>query len=284
MATGTTEFVDTTTAAVFIPELWSAQEIRARESRTVFSKLANRVFEQKLIYGNTIHVPSIGNMTTRSKTQNTAITYETVTETNTNITIATQDYAAMAVEDIINIQANRDLASKYAGKMGYALDLDVDDVLAGLPDDFSQNVGTLANPTLYADWLRAIQYLDDADAPEDERYIVISPAERANMMQMDNFINSDFTTVSKADPRKRGDAIGEWLGIPVYVSTNVEGTNAIGHDNTLFQKEAIALVMQEMPKTRTFYDIDYDCDKVASFILFGTKEMRDDHGVWVKGA
>ena len=31
-------------------------------------------------------------------------------------------------------------------------------------------------------------------------------------------------------------------------------------------------------------DIDYLCDKVAIQQLHGSREMRDDHGVWLKGA
>mgnify|MGYP003138762240 FL=1 len=146
MATGATEFVDSTTADVFIPEIWSPLAIVAREDNLVYANLVDRRFEDRLSFGDTIHVPSVGNLTARTKTKasNAAITFETVTETNTDISIATWEYVAMAVESIVKVQANRNMMQLYAGKLGFGLALAVDDVLAGLPDNFSQTVGTLA--------------------------------------------------------------------------------------------------------------------------------------------
>jgi N4-gp56 family major capsid protein len=285
MATGATEFVDNTTADAFIPEIWSQEAIVAREKRTVFARLVNRVFEREMKMGDTIHVPSVTDLSARTKTANTAITYETQTETNTDITVSTHQYAAMAVEDITKVQANRDLFATYAGKIGYALDLAVDDVLAGLPDDLTNTVGSLAVELTYDDLLRARQYLDDADVPEDDRVIVISPAQESGMLKLEHFINRDYTD-GNGTRRGMGERgwVGTWMGMPIYKTTNVEGTNAAGHDNAMFHKETFALVMQMMPRFESMRDIDYLVDKVASQQLYGTQEMRDDHGVWMKGA
>ena len=78
--------------------------------------------------------------------------------------------------------------------------------------------------------------------------------------------------------------MGNWLRMPVYKSVNVEGTNAAGHHNTMFHMDALALVMQIQPTTHTFFDIDYLAYKAVVEQLYGVKEMRDDHGVWMKGA
>jgi len=78
--------------------------------------------------------------------------------------------------------------------------------------------------------------------------------------------------------------VASFYRMPAYVSTNTEGSNAAGHDNGMFQKEALALVVQMKPTAHSMYDIDYLVDKVAIEQLYGTREMRDDHGVWMKGA
>lgn len=269
-----------------IPEIWSNEAIVARESRLVFANLVNRQFESELRFGDTIHVPSVTDLTARTKSANTAITYETQTETNTDITVSTYQYAAMAVEDITKVQANRDLFSLYAGKMGYALDLAVDDVLAGLPDDFTNTVGTLAVDLTYENLLRARQYLDDANVPDEDRVIVVSPAQESGMMKLEHFINRDYKESQGTSEGQGGNKawFGNWLGMPVYKSVNVEGTNAAGHDNTMFQKEALALVLQMKPRFESQRDIDYLVDKVAAQQLYGTREMRDDHGVFMAGA
>ena len=296
MATGTTAFYDNTVADVFVPEVWSKEEIVARESRLVFANLFDRRFEADVsAAGDTIHVPSIGNLAARTKdvtagqggnvASTGSITYETITETNTDITISRYIFSAIAINRATKRQANRDLMSAYAPKMGYALGLDTDDTCAGLPDDFSNVAGTLAQELTYDDVLRGIQYLDDADAPQEDRAIVISPAQKAGFMKLDQFVHGDYGKLNaQASAQMKADNIGTWMGLPVLCSTNVEGSNAAGHDCTVFQKQAVALVIQMTPRTEHFYDIDVDADKVASFELYGTKEMRDDHGVWLKGA
>ena len=158
MATGATEFIDSTTADVFIPEFWSQLALVTREQSLVFAKLVDLRYSDGLRYGDTIHVPSVGDLAARTKTKasNAAITFETVTETNTDISIATWEYAAIAVESIVQVQGNREQLKLYAGKLGYGLGLAVDDVLAGLIDDSTNTVGTLASELPDEDILRRL--------------------------------------------------------------------------------------------------------------------------------
>lgn len=287
MPTGATEFVDSTTADVFIPELWSSGAIVAREQKLMFARFVDLHYRDGLTFGDIIHVPSVGNLAARSKAKatNAAITYETVTETNTDITVATWEYTAIAVEDIVKVQANRDMFQMYSGKLGYALALAVDDVLAGLPDDFSNAVGSLGVNLRYEDVLRAGQYLDDALAPMSGRVIIIAPAEKAGFLNLDQFIHRDYSALRSSQVVLESEAamMGEWMGMPVAVTSNVEGSNAAGHDNTMFHHDALALVMQMTPKAESQRDIDYLVDKVAVQQLYGALEMRDDHGVFMRG-
>ena len=96
-------------------------------------------------------------------------------------------------------------------------------------------------------------------------------------------MNAEALGVGKGD---KGDKawIGHWMSYPVYKTVNVEGSNAAGHDNAMFHRTALALVRQMSPKTFTMFDIDYLARKVATEQVYGSKEMRDDHGVWLKGA
>ena len=262
--------------------------LAAREANLVLANLVDRKYEAELTYGDILHVNSLSNLTIQSKTKasNTAINYQSVTETATNITVATWQYVAMAVESIVKVQNMKDQLAMYSGKMGYCLALGVDDAVAVLVDAFSHTVGTLATDLTDDNVLRARQYLNDANAPTDGRSIGISPAAETGFLKLDKYLRDDYSGVHGGGSRETGlqqAYVASYYRVPVYVTTNVDGTNSAGHDNFMMQKEAIGLVVQMKPTMHTAYDIDYLVDKVAIEQLHGVAEMRDDHGVWMKG-
>ena len=221
--------------------MYAKKAIVAREEQLVFANLVNRVFEEDATFGASIKVHSVGNLAAQTKatSDNAATIYETITESDKTITIGTWEYQGIAVETFTEVQADRDLIEMYAPKQGYALALSMDTTIAGLPDDFTNNVGTLIVELTYDDVLRARQYLDDANAPQEDRWWIVSPAQEAGFLKLDHYSNKDYGDlhgVPTAKPVQRA-YIGTWLNIPIFKTTNVEGTNAAGHDNVLMQRE-----------------------------------------------
>lgn len=286
MATGTAEHIDATTADAFIAEIWSKKALVARENTLIVSPLTNHEFKEELTMGDIVHVPAVSNLTvqTKDRSANAATIYETVTETNTDITVSTWHYSAVAIETATAKQVSQDLLARYAPKMGYALGLAIDDVLAGRPDDFTNAVGTLAIDLTYENVIRAVQYLDDADAPLEDRAFGISPAQREGFMALDQFVHADYSKLNEGVQMRVRAKVGDWMAIPVYMSVNVEGSNAAGHDNFLMHKEAIAHITQMTPTTHRQFDIDRLADKVVMEQLSGSAIMRNNHGVFMRGA
>ena len=67
------------------------------------------------------------------------------------------------------------------------------------------------------------------------------------------------------------------------MSTNVKGANSTGHDNTIHQRDAIALGLRMQPKVHEFDDISNLSHTTAISVIYGVVETRDDHGIWMKG-
>jgi len=291
VATGTTEFIDSTTFDVFIPERWSTPAIVARESALNMARGVDLRYAAALRGGGDIvNVGSIGNLTAQTKTKaaNAATSYETLTETNLQITVATWGYSAIAVESIVDLQSYLDAAAAYAPKQGYALALQVDDTLAGHPDDFTNFTGSLAASSAYSDYLRAVQYLDDADAPQEDRWFGVAPAEVAGLLQMKEYVHNDYSMLHGSGPAMTSQErayVTSFLTIPVYKSVNVEGSNAAGHDNFVMQRQAIAFILQKSPTLwGPFRDVDFFATKIALEQVYGSRITRNDHGVWMQGA
>ena len=229
-------------------------------------------------------MPNLAATTIAQKTAGNAISFTATTESKTDITIDQDWYGAFRVDNIAEVQAQNNQRQMYTTRVGKDLANKIDTTVAALVDDFAQNVGTLASYVTDDNLLRAVQYLDDANAPRDDRAWVISPATLMTLMKIDKFVRLDYVNpTGKGTAAEKATLNYPIYGAPVYVTTNVEGDNTNGHDNGLFQKEAIALVMQQEPKVFSQFMIEYIADAVVVEAIWGLAEMRDTSGVWVKG-
>jgi hypothetical protein len=281
--TGATEFVDKTIAdGVFSPDIWSKQVLRATESNLVIAKSVNRSFESDASVGKTVKVASIGNLAARAKAENTAIVYETVAETATTITLNLWSYAALGIEDIVKVQSQVDVQNEYQRKLGYALSKDIDSKLAADFAGFSQVVGTLGTAASDANVLAAIKLLDDADVPQDDRFFIMTPAEKVAKLALDRWSNALYIGTGTM-PVKNG-MLGDMYGLNLAVTTNLVKPAAGQANNAIFHRDALALVVQRTPKSHVFYDIDVFAWKLAVEVIYGHQEMRDNFGILLNGA
>lgn len=276
--------ITVTTAANFIPELWSPLTKDEVESNLVMARLILRDYEGEIKQkGDTVRINEISNLTANDKEASTDVSYETITEDQLTLSIDKHKYAAFKLEDIVAIQANVSLMQKYTGKIGYALAKQVDTDLLALYVALSQMVGTDGTAISTANFLLAIQHLDVADAPETERYGVFHSSDKTGFLAEDDFVRYDSTGIGgQLSPIIRG-RFGEIFGVQIFFSTNVTTTGSpSGNHNLVFHREAFALAMQRDIRVQAQYDIDALADKVVGDVLYGVREFRDEFGVVYK--
>lgn len=290
MATGATEFVDNTIGygtglaspsdqGVFAPNVWSKRVIVQVQNNLVFGEAVDRRYESDAKVGKSVRVASISNLAARAKSENTAITYETNSETVTAIDLTTWIYAAFGIETISELQNHVDVRKYYQSKIGYALAKKIDDDVADLVAGFSQIVGTLGTALTNDDYLEAMRLLDNGNVPKDGRVIIITPSENVALLKQDIWTNRDYVDYGSVKTAR----VPLMYDMPVRVTTNINVPSAGQGDNVMMHKEALALVIQQDPKMHLFYDIDYFSWKIASECIYGKAEMRDLFGVWMKG-
>ncbi len=280
--------ITSTTATQANPAITSKEVIMFREANLGFSGTVSQKYYDEAGVGTTIkwtNITVLNSGTARSKSEGNSgndITYDANTETAVTLTINQHQYTAFELEEFEENLSIVDLQEKYTRACTYNVDLAIDASLAALVDNFSQTVGTLAVDLTDDDVRRAVQYLDDANALKDGRFFAMSPATKNTMLGIDRYASSDFNRGGGANI-VRGE-FGDIYGLRTWDSTNVEGTNAAGHDNGIYQRDALALGMRMQPKTRVFDDIQNLSTQVAVSAIWGVIETRDDHGVWAKGA
>jgi hypothetical protein len=124
--------------------------------------------------------------------------------------------------------------------------------------------------------------MDNADAPQNDRFFLMSPAEKVAKLALDRWSNALYIG-NGSMPAKNG-MLGGMYGLNLGITTNLVKPSAGQANNAIFHREAVALIMQRTPKTHIFYDIDVFTWKLAVEEIYGHQEMRDNFGVWVRGA
>ena len=281
MATGN---VTVTTAANFIPELWSSEILEAYLAEAVIASLVDRKFEAEARRkGDIIHVPNLAAMTVGTKAAGNAVTWSANTEAKTDISIDQDKYVAFRLDNIAEVQSLNDQRQMYTTRAGKQLADTIDAALGDQMDNFSQAVGTLTSDVTDDNLIRSAQYLNDANAPVDNRSLIISPATYGSIMKIDKFVRLDYHNIAGETAVERAKMQMPIYGATVYVTTNVSGDNTNGHKNAMFQKEAVALVMQQEPKVFSQFMIEYIAEAVVVEAIYGIAEMRDTSGVEISG-
>jgi N4-gp56 family major capsid protein len=281
MATGN---MTTTTLDAFIPEVWSKEVILTAIAASVITPLVRTDWDGEIREeGDVVHIPLLSAVTIGDKQANTAVTYTNYTESTQDITIDKHKYFAFRVEDIARVQSKPELLTAYAGQGGKGLGKQMDTDVSLLVNNASvtQNVGATTSGA-YSDITdavirNAIQLLDEANAPEEDRFLLISPAQKNALLGIDKFVEAnkigDNTVIRKG-------LFGEIYGVMIYVSNNLPSTTSVASSSgasailaakncIMFQREGIGLATQLNPRVQSAYDIDHLATSVVGDVLYG---------------
>ncbi len=289
MALGTSH-VTNTTAATFIPEIWSDEIIASYEKSLVVKPLV-RAMSMVGKKGDTIHIPKPDRGTASAKAAETEVTLIAGTTGELVVTIDQHFEYSRLIEDITDVQALNSLRRFYTEDAGYALATNVDSALIAEAQNFTANQQFIAGGieadggsgpvTAFNDagFREAIRILDDNNVPGDNRVFVISPAVKRDLLGISNYISTDFVT---GKPVENG-MVGSLYGVDIFVSTNLTG-GAGETDCILMHKDAIVFAEQLGVRVQTQYKQEYLADLMTADTLYGTQTYRPEAGVVLAAA
>lgn len=278
MALGTNQMT-ITTGAVFIPTIWSQELQKAREANLVAAKLVMRFDSDVRRKGDTVKIPKISNLTANSKSANTQVTLQSPTETTITLSVNQHYETSFLVEDNLTAKEAYDVMGAYKEKAAYALAKQIDTNVLSLYSSITQTVGTAATPPSDANILRAVQYLDDANAPSKDRFFLMAPSVKNALLQIDKYV-SGFYTEGDDRPVISG-WFGQRYGLPFYMSTNLPVDGSSNPINLIAHKEVYALAMQKDVSAESQRKTEYLGTLIATQSIWGSVIYRADHGVQV---
>jgi N4-gp56 family major capsid protein len=306
-----------TEAATFVPEIWSDEIIAAYQKNLKMAPLVKRIAMAGK-KGDVIHIPKPTRGDANAKSADTAVTIIANTESELTITINRHFEYSRLIEDIVEVQALSSLRQFYTEDAGYALAVQVDTdlhscgtgfgdggsvVFSGsvAPTDY-QHTGCFMNTndttTQYTDdtidgvdgdkftdrfFRDMIQKLDDNNVPMENRYFVIPPGVRNEIMGIDRYVSSDFVNGGVVN----SGLIGNLYGVDVYVSANCATIEAAA-DNTaasvdtraalLFHADAVVMAEQMAVRSQTQYKQEYLSTLYTADTLYGVQVYRPEAG------
>jgi len=290
-----------TTAANFIPELWSDEVIAGYKANLVLGNVVTKINHNGK-KGDTIHIPAPVRGSANSKAANTQVTLQGDTHSVVNLSINKHYEYSVVIEDITEVQALSSLRRFYTDDAGYALATQVDNDLFALAEGFQGGTvgGTGASlyekaviggdgATLYtgnstnatditdAGIRKMILTLDNADVPMDNRCLIIPPIAANDLLAINRFTEQQF--IGNGEAIKTGK-IGSIYGIDVYVSSNCPSINSDAQRVGIMKhKDALALVEQMGVRSQTQYKQEYLGDLFTADTLYGVGELRNDAAV-----
>jgi len=261
-----------TTAAKFIPKLWSDEVLATYKANLVAANLVrnlNHVGKK----GDTIHIPTPGRNAASAKVKNTAVTLVVDTAVHTDIVINKHFEWSTQIEDIAELQALNSMRRFYTDDAGYALAKNIDGALVTDLDGAAALTGGNAVIASVTNWdasiLIALENLNDNNVPLNDRSLVVTPSCMTALMGEERFTEQAF--IGNGNAIKTGK-IGMIYGVDVYMSTQV------GTGNTekafLFQKDALVLATQQNIRTQTQYVQSQLADLFTADTVYGTKVVR----------
>jgi|TARA_R100000084_G_scaffold107190_1_gene66693 N4-gp56 family major capsid protein len=303
MALGTNQQT-TTTAANFIPELWSDEVIAGYKKNLVLGNLVTKINHAGK-KGDTIHIPKPVRGSANVKAANTQVTLQGDTHAEVQLSINKHYEYSVVIEDIVEVQALQSLRRFYTDDAGYALatqvDTDLFTLIEGLQggtvggsgtslfekakigsDGTTDFVGGTSNAADITDAgiRKMILLLDNADVPMDNRCMVIPPVAANDMLGINRFTEQQF--IGDGDAIKTGK-IGSIYGMDVFVSSNCPSgttTNSVAvRFGVMMHRDALALVEQMGVRSQTQYKQEYLGDLFTADTLYGVGELRDNAGV-----
>ena len=275
-------FLDRTTGANFIPELW-ADPIYKFYKET--NKLANSVDDYSALVkgaGDTVHIPKIALKAAVEKASSTVVDFSTAaTAGKVDLSINKHYVVPELFEDIALVQSSSDLMSKYTKMMGEAIARQVESDMWTELDGFQTRVDVSANNTFGVATLESVlANLYAIDIAPNDCSMALSNLLIADMLNPSSGIAQYFIRQDASGEGQwlRTGAIGLVYGMDVFhtaaAPTATTDNLAIG---AVYPSDACVFAAQQDVRVQAQYDVAYLGTKVTADIIYGMK-LIDESG------
>lgn len=263
----------------FIPEIFSKNVLAALKAKLVAVPVFNHSYEKDLVKGDTLYITKTNVGTAYEITNGKEIPDSNAFNTGA-VTLSIDKYygAKHTIDTMTKRQSHIDVFSIAETENGYAIKQKVDSSVCDL---FQYGRSSSVAGTDGSAWtddilIAAVEYLDEAEAPPENRVWISDPSTKADIMKIDKFVRQDY---GAGDVVPTGTFRKDIYGSPLLITNNLtavtSGTGSYGvyaHKDFIgivISEDAVSFVEPQLSKHQVILETD---------ALWGVVELRDTFG------
>ena len=263
----------------FIPKEYSRNVLMALKSKLVVVPTVNHSYESEIQMGNILYIPQSQVITATEVTAGTEGVIKDPTTTGKTLTIDKWFEAPAVVDYMSRRQSHVDPVAVSEVESAYAIAKKIDSTLCDL---FSELNGGTVRGSDGSKWtddilIAAVEEVDEADIPEENRAWIGDPSTRADIMGIDKFVKADYFA---GDAIPTGQFRKNIYGAPLYITNNLTAVSSgTGSYGVYKHRDALAIAIQEnMDVDRVEQPLKHQIT-INTTALWGVAEIRDLGGV-----
>jgi hypothetical protein len=214
----------------FVPDIWSARILSNLSRMSVAAACVNRNYEGDVSKaGDSVKITNFVDPTIGSYTKHTDITIEDIDDATQALLIDQQKYFAFELDDVERAQAVNGGAvmDEQIKRASYGLKNTLDAFLfttmaagasASAPDHLVAEATISTASAAYEALVNWSVLLDQADIPEEERFVVVTPAFHGLLLKDDRFVKAGDDLSART---RQNGRVGEAAGFEVLKSNNL---------------------------------------------------------------
>jgi hypothetical protein len=278
--------MDGTTLANMIQDVWSEKTNNFFKANQVVSSFFLDFSDEFQRQGfGTLEIPNITEMTANAKTNATVVLANANTDTKVTLTVNTWYECSFIIEkrEAARVKQSYGIQEMYMKNAAYTVLNKLEIALIDLFAGFAQTTGASNQSIADSNIRRAIQYLDDANCPQEDRAFFLTPkAVWVDLMSLDKFTLN--TNSSIMDPVTKGP-MRYLYGYPIRMTSLITTAGAsLGSTKNCFaHKTALAWASSKLD-VQSNYIPEYLSVLTTADLIYGVIENRDTSGCWIKSS
>jgi len=265
---------------LLIPEIWSKDILMALKSNLVVAPVVNNRYSSEIRKkGDTLYIPrSTSSSATEVTVGTEGVTGDPFT-TGLTLTIGNWYERPYTIDYMSSGQSQIELVAVAKEESMYSIRKQIDSSLCALFASLNGGTirGTDGSPWTDPVMIAAVEEVDEADVPDENRVWIGDPSVKADIMGIDKFVHADYFA---SDVIPSGGFRKNLYGAPLLITNNLTAvTSGTGSYGVYMHRDATCIAIQDDVKVIMVDQPLKHQMVVSSEALWGVAELRDTSGV-----